>query len=352
MTKKTEVITTVFDEIETGEIQEIPDIWGDVYLPIQWQNLLGQWEAPLEHWGGSMLEFEYPISQVRHQAAVVPGFLMDSISIAPFAYKVHWGYKDTSGKYVAAQEPDWEITDAWRSRVHVLALLKEADDTTPVIITAGSNTGKHLLANIKQGQRRIVNMLKRIDRSNVPSHLFWMEMVAGQPVTVGEGETQQTICPPVAVAPANMQKMTKQDIANYLTALYVGHDIRDLFSDGLLAEGQDWAIQQPERLQLAEGGDIDNVALPAPKIEAARLEDGSFWFPDLSNNSRDDMIECAMSIPGLFNDRRHAARAFSKVAKGGKRKADQWEAWRTELEKLWASQVAFEEIQELEAQLR
>jgi hypothetical protein len=353
MTDKNEVITNIFDEIE--EQDEAPDIWGSKYAPIQWQNLLGQWEAPLEHWGGSMLEFEYEVSQVRHQANVVPGFLMDSISIAPFAYKVHWGYRDNKNQYIAADQPDWSVSDAWRSRVHILALMKEAGEPTPVIITAGSNTGKHLLANVRQGQNRIKNMLRVIGRPNVPTYLFWMEMIAGQPVTVGEGETQQTICPPVAVAPTNMHKMTDKAIAKYLTDLYVGHDIKALFDEGLFDEGQEWSVHQPERLQLDDSGDIENIALPAPKIEASVLEDGTLWLPDLSQASQADMKACGLSIPGLFNHPEHANRAFAKVMQskriGGASKAIQWEAWRVELEARWADKVALEESQHLQSEL-
>jgi hypothetical protein len=336
---KSKVITNIFDEIEIDEGQEVVDIWGSKYLPIQWQNLLGQWEAILEHWGGSMLEFKYEISQIRHQANVIDGFLMDSISIAPFAFKIHWGYKDSEGRYITAEEPDWAVTDAWRSRVHILALMKESEDTIPVIITAGSNTGKHLLANVRQGQRRIANMLKKVGR-NVPTYLFWMEMIAGASVIVGEGETSQTICPPIAVAPANLHKMTPASISKYLTNLYVGHDIKDLFADGLLAEGQEWSVKQPERLILDDGNGGDNVALPAPTIEAAVLDDGTLWLPDLSSASRADMKACGMSIVGLFNHQEHADRAFAKVMRekriGGSDKDVQWEAWRVELESRFA----------------
>jgi hypothetical protein len=291
------------------------------------------------------------ISQVRHQANVVDGFLMDSINISPFAYKIHWGYKDAEGKYHIAEEPDWTITDAWRSRVHILALMKEAQSTVPIIITAGSNTGKHLLANIRQGQQRITNMLKKIDRPNVPSYLFWMEMVAGKPIIVGEGETSQTICPPVAVAPANLRKMTPKAIAKYLTDTYVGHDIRDLFNDGLLVEGKEWSVKQPEQLVLSDGnGDDDNVALPPPTTKAAILDDGTLWLPDLSNASRTEMKACGMSIPDLFNHQDHANRAFAKVMRdhriGSDDKNIQWEAWRVELEKRYADQVALKEGQE------
>jgi hypothetical protein len=40
------VITNIFDEMEIDEGQEIVDIWGSKYLPIQWQNLLGQMIFP------------------------------------------------------------------------------------------------------------------------------------------------------------------------------------------------------------------------------------------------------------------------------------------------------------------
>ena len=280
---------------------------------------------------------------------------MDSISIAPFAYKVHWGYKDADGKYITAEEPDWTITDAWRSRIHILALMKEAEDMTPIIITAGSNTGKHLLANVRQGQLRITNMLKKIDRPNVPPCLFWMEMIAGPPIIVGEGETIQTITPPVAVATANLRKMTPAAITKYLTNLYVGHDIKDLFNDSLFDEGQEWSVKQPERLVLGDGnGGADNVALPPPTIKAAILDDGTLWLPDLSGASRTDMKACSMSIPGLFNHAEHADRAFAKVMRekriGSADKDVQWEAWRVELEMRYADQEVLKDSQQRQAE--
>jgi hypothetical protein len=350
---KSKVVKDIFDEIEDTDGLAI-DIWGAKYAPIQWQNILGQWEAPLEHWAGSMLEFEYEIVPIRHQANMVDGFLFESISIAPFAYKVHWGYKDSEGKYHAADQPDWSVSNDWRSRVHILALMKETLDQTPVIITAGSNTGKHLLANVRQGQSRIKNMLKKIGRPNVPSHLFWMEMIAGKPMTVGEGETKQTICPPVSVAPSNLREMTSKAIAKHLTGLYIGHDTRDLFADGLFDEGQEWATRQPERLQLGDGS--DDIALPAPKVEAVILDDGTLWLPDLSEASQKEMKACAMTIPGFFDSEEAAGRAFAQVMRekraGGASKARQWEVWHQDLQARWDYKVSAEETQNREAELR
>lgn len=350
---KSEVIENIFDEIEGQEAQ---DIWGDIYLPVQWQNLLGKWECPLEHWGGSMLEFEHEVSQVRHQANMIDGFLLKSINIAPFAVKVHWGYKDASGKYIMAEKPLDDV-NPWRSRVHVLALMKEAGSMTPVVLTAGSNTGKHLLANIRQGQRRIQNMLKRINRAGVPAHLFWMEMIAGKPVEVGEGEATSTICPPVASPPSNVYKMTPKAIAKHLTGIYVGNDIRDIFNESLFDEGQEWAAKQPERL-LIDGGTNggDNVALPPAMTEAVVLADGSLHIPDLSDSKPPAMKACAMSIPGLFNAQQHADRAFAKVMKrnriGGASKMIQWEAWRDDLLERWDALQALNESQNREAENR
>jgi hypothetical protein len=353
MTSKSKVVTNIFDEIEVDDDQEIIDIWGSKYVPIQWQNILRQWEAPLEHWGGSMLEFEHDIVPVRHQNHDVPGFLLDSISIAPFAVKIHWGYKDADGKYITANEPDWSVSDAWRSRVHILALMKEADDTTPIIITAGSNTGKHLLANIRQGQRRVKNMLKKIGRPNIPTHLFWMEMIAGPPIIVGEDETSQTIWPPISAAPANVRKMTIKVIAKHLTDLYVGHDIKSLFDEGLFDEGQEWSIRQPEQLVLSDGNGSDNVALPPASVEAVVLVDGSLHIPDLSNASIREMKNCAMTIPALFNHQSHADRAFSKMLREkhiNERAGNalMWEAWKLELLERWDALQALEESQNRE----
>lgn len=348
MAKAKAVIKDIFDEIEAAnegqETLEATDIWGSRYLPIQWQNPLGLWEAVLELWGGSMLELLHEVSQVRHGSKMIDGFLLESISIAPFAIKIHWGYKDASGKYIMAKEPLDKI-NPWRSRVHILALMKEAEDLTPVIITAGSNTGKHLLANIGAGQRRIKNMLKRIGRPNVPAYLFWMEMVAGKPMDVGEGEETSTICPPVAPAPQDIHKMTPKAIAKYLTDLYVGHNIRDLFNDGLLAEGQEWSVKQPERLVLSDGNGGNGNALPAPsEINVSVLPDGLLWFPDLSAAKQPAMIDCGFSAPGLFEHREHAANAFAKVVRenrlGGADNATQWEAWRVEIEACWADKMA------------
>lgn len=348
------IITSIFDEIAPVDDQEATDIWGDIYLPVQWQNLSGKWEFPLEHWGGSMLEFEYEISQVRHQANMIDGFLLDSISIAPFAVKTHWGYRDTSGKYVMAPEPQ-DDENPWRSRVHVLALMKEAQSTTPVILTAGSNTGKHLLANIRQGQRRIANMLKRIGYGDRPTHLFWMQMIAGSPIEVGEGEATSTICPPVAVAPANIHKMTPKAIGKYLANLYVGHDIKDIFNDGLFNEGQEWSVKQPERLLLDDGTNGgDNVALPPASTEAVVLVDGSLHIPDLAEAKEKDWLTCGASIPGLFNHRSHASRAFSKMLRERNLqrapKAAQWEAWKVTLVERWHDLEALNESQNRQAE--
>jgi hypothetical protein len=353
MAKASEVVKNIFDEIEP-EGQQVD--WGANYNPVQWQNILGKWELPLEFWGGSMLEFEHEVSQVRHQSNMIDGFLLDSISIAPFAYKIHWGYRDESGKYIMADQPLDDV-NPWRSRVHILALMKEAESMEPVILTAGSNTGKHLLTNIRQGQRRIANMLKRIGYEDRPTHFFWMEMIAGKTIEVGEGKDISTICPPVAVAPANMSKMTPLAIGKFLTSIYVGHDIRDVFADGLWDEGQEWSIQKPERLLLDDGTNSgDNVALPPAMTEAVVLDDGSLHIPDLSEAKEKVWIDCAMSIPGLFGAKQHASRAFSKLLRKGHLQraasAAQWEAWKTELLQRWDDLQVFNDSQNRAAESR
>lgn len=354
---KNEVVVDIFDEIEVAQgAQEAVDIWGSEYLPIQWQNPLGLWEAPLQYWAGSMLELSTEVSQVQHGANMVSSFLLKSISIAPFAPpKVHWGYRDAEGKYIMAKER-MDSVNPWRSRVHILCLMKEAESMTPVILTAGSNTGKHLLANVSAGQLRIKNMLKKIGRPAVLPCFFWMEMVKGVPVKVGEGEESSTICPPTAPPPKNIHKMKPPQIAKHLTDIYVGQDIRDLFNDGLLAEGQEWFVKQPERLRLGDGNGGDSAALLPVLTKAAVSDDGTLFIPDLSESKPPTMIDCGISIPGLFDHRNHAANAFAKMLTqkrlGSASDAVKWEAWKQELEARWAHKISLDADIALEAELR
>jgi hypothetical protein len=50
-----------------------------------------------------------------------------------------------------------------------------------------------------------------------------------------------------------------------------------------------------------------------------------------------------MALPGLFNERGHASNAFAKMLRekrlGNDSRANQWEAWRSEIEKRYNEMI-------------
>ena len=221
---------------------------------------------------------------------------------------------------------------------------------TPAIITVGSYMAKYLLQNLMQGKRRIQTMLNKIEKGHVPPHMFWMELTMPEQSTiVGKGNETQPIYPPIVLAPADMNEMSRQDIINYLTEIFVGPDIRAVFEGGLYEEGQQWQAESTERLMLTDGnGDNGNgnggnaLALTSgPSVQV--LPDGSLSFPELKNGRTKTWVDVGFSIPGLFESREAAASEFNAVMKIAKpMHNEEYKAWKMHLGSLWADKADLE----------
>jgi hypothetical protein len=339
---ESEVTVSIFDEM--------PEVSGETVLNneprrIQHNNNERRFQLPLEFWGGSDLEFTNPIENVAHEGngAIVPSFLLDQITILYISHRLYWQTGE-GAEYQISNEYQGE---GWKSRLQIFCLLKEAEDFIPCVLTVGSLTAKATEQAIRTGQLRIKTMLRRIGYGDREERLFWMTLVIpGTPTSASNGDgKQKNIYPPTVLAP-EVYKMSKKNIADYLVEIYAGQDIKDVFSDGLRAEGEQWALSASSRLQLVSG------PLPPVSVKAVVLVDGSLHLPDLSNATQKQMIECGMSIPGIFNHERHAGRAFGKVIKSGSSKAVQWDAWKAQLLKYWEGLQVFNDSQQRAAEDR
>lgn len=351
-TKETEVEVILNDDETTDDLSfldwQAPDeqLDTELYPFVQWNNNEGAWEFPLEHWGGSQIDQDYETVEVVHNFGqdTEPAMLVPQIHIAVIAQRFAWEGQDAEGKrfYSATYE------DGLHKRYNFLCLIKEAGNAEPAIITARSYTGAYIQNAIKQHRNTVLKLASRkANGTRFPLYMFWLPLVAGEKVYVGSKEKSQ-ITPPVPAFNA-LSEIDQAGIADILKSLYISNEYRNIINSYLYREGESWANEYRSTLLLSSGNSgVSN--------EAQVLPGGVLYLPDLSEKKPSDWIECAMSIPGLFNAPSHASNALAKVLRerhlGRASTADQWEAFRDDIEKRFANKSETEQAVARELELR
>lgn len=330
------------------------ELWAETYNYVQWNNPERKWEFPLKHWAGSAIEQNYEISEVYHNNGqdTEHSVLIDVIHISVVAWRYTWEkFNEADGKMMYATRPV-EGEAGWRKRYNFLALVKEAETDEACIITARSFTGEYIYNAIMQFRKKILKLASRMSGGKrLPGYLFWIPLTAGDRVMVGK-EQKSAIFPPVAMVD-DISELDDDGITYLLQSLYIGEDLKSLIAGQLFNEGQQWANEYREQAQLGGG---DAKALPV-SAEAIVLDGGLLYMPDLSAEKPPKWIDCAMSIPGLFNHREHASNALAKVLRQNRHKtgndmAAQWEVFREDIERRYAEKVDLESSIEREKLLR
>lgn len=325
------------------------DMWTDQYPFVQWSNNEKKWEFPLKHWAGSRIESEHKLVEVDHGAEREPGFLLDMIHVAVVAWRYTWERMGNDGRMVYAAQPDFEGGQKWSKRYNFLCLIRETGDSDPCIITAKGFTGEYLYNALNQGRKRTLKIAQKLYGKRFPGYLFWIPLVAGDKRMVGN-ETKSAIYPPVAVA-SEISEADTDGLANLLSALYIGADLKELFASYLYDEGQKWVEDVPQRLALTSG---------EPEAKAMVLPGGVLHTPDLSEAKVTEWMKMALSLEiegrPLFDHSSHCNNAFSKMLrqKGLDRSPDisaKWEAWRDELQRRIDERIGSEEATQTELML-
>lgn len=330
----------------TLDIPDDGDMWTDKHPFVQWNNREKSWEFPLKYWAGSTIEMEYELVEVDHGAEVEHGFLLDTIHISVIAWRYTWERPGEGGRMIYSASPDFEASNEWSKRYNFLCLIRETGDDEPTIITAKGYTGEFLYNALNQGRKRTLKLARKLTGRQFPGYLFWIPLTAGEKRMVGK-EQKSPIYPPAPIA-YEVNELDTEGLSDLLQSLYVGDNIKALFASYLYTDGQTWATEITGRLE----------ALPSGKEKpiAEILPGGILWLPDLSKSKRGDWIDCAMTIPDLFQHHSHASNAFAKVLRsqglGGASQDRQWEAWRVDLERRWNEKLETDEAVAVEMQLR
>lgn len=309
----------------------------DSYPYIQWSNDHKMFEFPLKHWTGTVFEKDYEIAEIKHRQGqeIELGALVPQIHVAVIAYRTAWEQEEDGRKIYSA-----DYQPGMTKRYHFFCLVKEADTLEPAIITLHGYTGQYLQGALKVHQKTILKMASKYAGGNkFPLYYFWIPLQAGGEAYVGK-EKQSKIFPPAAIY--EIDGMTEPEI---LKALYIGNEYRDAIQNYLYNESQGWIDdREQQQLRLTAGSTVST--------QAEILPGGILVLPDLSDQKRETWIDLGYSIPGLFEDREAASKAFSKMlrTKGLTRdtRADQWEAWREYLEERFET----EQLKAREIELR
>lgn len=333
------------------------DQWEGDYRVIQWNNSQMMAELSQRNWVGSEIEINYPLVDIEHgETGEVnePGFLLETINLSIFAHRSIWEAKGADGMMYTQTPAFGNGSPKWNKRYNFLAILQEAGDYEPVILTAKAHTGQFIYKAISQARKRTIGLVQRLTGRDLPGYLFWITLAS--PGKKGKrivgSEIKNAIYPPVALA-HDISKLKKPGIIALLKSLYVGDDIRDMYTSGLYEQGQAWAEQaQVQALLPAPAG---NETPETDATDAQILADGTLWLPDLSAATPRQMKDCGFST-GLFEHQNHADRAFSKSMRDKLIPSDspilQWEVWRVELENRQAKKLRSEQDAILEAELR
>ena len=324
------------------------DMWTDQYPFIQWNNSEKKWEFPLKHWAGTQMEQDYELIEVDHGQEIEHGFLLDTIHISVVAWRYTWECQGDDGKMVYSLKPDFDSGQRWSKRYNFLCLVQETGDDDPVIITAKGYTGEFLYNALNQGRKRILKLARHLTGRQFPGYLFWLPVTAGEKRLVGKKD-KSAIYPPAPVI-QDISELDTDGLSNLLNSLYVGDELKGLLTGYLYQDGQQWASENTDRLQVLPAGGDNQSSL------AEILPGDILLLPDLSNRKRSEWIECAMSIPGLFDHRSHASNAFAKALRdrnaGGVSLDRQWDIWRADLERRWNEKKADDDAVQVEMMLQ
>lgn len=322
------------------------DFWSETYNYFQWSNPAKAWEFPLKYWAGTAIESNYKAQDIDHGNGQTeePGMLIGTIHLSVIAWRYTWEKDDGNGRKIySAQFPQGE--EGWRKRYNFLCLLREAESDELCILTARGWTGEYIYNAFNQFRQKMVKLAARMSGGRkVPGYIFWTPLTAGEKKLVGANQ-QSAIYPPVSVV-QDVSELDNEGLGNLLRSLYIGDELRDLVAGYLFEEGQTWASERRDNLLPAGGEEESN--------EADILPGNVLYIPDLSGKKPPAWIECAMST-GLFNEKTHASNALAKVLRTkrpGNDPAQQWEAFRADIERRWAEKVESDEAVEREKGLR
>lgn len=327
------------------------DLWQETYAFVQWNNRAKAWEFPIKHWAGTAIEANNEITEVDHNNGVDTehSVLIDIIHVSVIAWRYTWEKPNLDGKPTYALRPV-EGEKGWRKRYNFLCLIKESESDEPCIITARSFTGEYMYNALMNFRKKILKTAQRASGNKLPGYIFWTPLTAGEKLMVGK-EQKSAIYPPVAIVD-DVSELDDEGIANLLQSLYIGDELAAVIRGGLFTEGQSWATEHRDKLQLPSGNNVGTV-----DIQAEVLPGGMLYLPDLSKEKRAKWIDCAMTIDGLFNSPTHASNALSKCLRDNRGKyssndtVQMWEVWRVELEKRVAEKHETDEAVERQAML-
>jgi hypothetical protein len=178
-------------------------------------------------------------------------------------------------------------------------------------------------------------MARQATGRSFPGYLFWTPMAAGEKVMAGgDPKKRSPIYPPAPVITEELAGLDTQGVAAILKTLYIGDHLKSVIADYLFSDAAKWPTEN-------KAPTVNPLQLTGPAITI--LPGGVLHIADLSDKSPGEWIEAAMTLPGLFNERTHASNAFAKLLRekriGNESRANQWEAWRTEIEKRYAEMI-------------
>ena len=314
------------------------EMWPEKFRRLQWNNNEKAWEAPSKFWAGTVLESSSKIVEIDHGEKSEPGTLHKALNFAFIAQREMWEREGLDGRieYASRYEPDFS------SRIHFLALVKESEESMPVVITVGGYTAATMQAQYAQYRNAIRNATMTLQGRAAPGYLFWCEMQAGEKQMVGKEKQKSAIYPPTAVMPDLLGSLVEA-----LEALFIGNHLANLIASALYSEGQQWAQEQPLLPAQASNGNDNSMVEVLPGGVLVFREDVTDWRK---------MIKCALDL-GLFTEETDASRAFAKFSRKNllarSEPGKQWERWQTHLQEMYIEHLeraeAIQREQELQA---
>jgi len=338
--KDNDVLSFLFDG-DTGP--DDSDYWQERYKRIQWNNKEKCWEFPLAHWAGTYIEQAYDVQDIKHNKgqSVESGMLVPEISLSVLSYRTTWeSYIDEKVVYTA--KPDFDDGNTWSKRYNFLVMAKVDDWACdePVVVTVKGHTGAYLESGLNSYRKKMIQLGISLGGQKMPGYVYWCAMSAGDEQLVGKREKSE-IYPPAPIIDS-MTDLNDDAIGALLSSAYIGQELHSRIKSVLFDEGEQWRTEHINAPMLGSGD--------PPEPVAELLPGGVVFLPDLSKASKGDWIKCAMST-GIFRHEKHAGNALAKVLTKvgyGSGKAEQWEAYRSDIERRYAkTSEADEEMAEI-----
>lgn len=195
MTKRKQHSFMAFIEANP-DLPNTVELWPSSWPFLQWSNPHKAFEAPSNHFAGSVLEAAAPqgVQMIEHDMGRTqePATLHDMLHLCVIAPRTVWQRGEGDDVHYSLT-----YAEGYKSRTHVLCLVREAESLTPVILTLGGYTADRFIQSYKAYRTKFATLTaKATGGQALPDYLFYCPFAASDEAVYVGSKEKAAIYPP------------------------------------------------------------------------------------------------------------------------------------------------------------